>query len=167
MFAHQYLAAQTRRIGLGIAVAALAVTALFTPIGASAQEAEYETVTLAQKEQPGIVIPVTADLEVVARGKTTKDGTTYYNFLIRNNGPAAASNISAYKEAHAKALIGPGFQLVDNGYLPPLTLASGQSKVVTVKCTPPTGFYCAQGTALVFMNNTADPNHSNDIATIY
>jgi hypothetical protein len=167
MFATQHIAARTRRIGLGIAVAALAVTTLLSPIGAAAQEVEYEIVPLAQQEQTPIKIPVTADLEVVARGKTTKDGTTYYNFLIRNNGPAAASNISAYKEAHTKALIGPGFQLVDNGYLPPLSLASGQSKVVTVKCTPPAGFYCAQGTALVFMNNMADPNFSNDIATIY
>jgi hypothetical protein len=165
MFPTQHIAARTRRIGLGIAVTALAVTTLLAPIGASAQEAEYETITLAQNEQPPIKIPVTADLQVTARGKETKNGTTYYYFVVKNLGPANAPQITAYKEAHTKALIGNGFQLVDDGYFN-MSLASGQSQPVTVKCTPPAGHYCERGNALVFMNNMADPNFSNDVATI-
>jgi hypothetical protein len=168
MFNVGFLAAQSRRLGLGIAVAALTLTSLAAPISAFAAQTGDASGPMAPVK-PTIHAPVTidvrADLEVTARGKEVKNGTTYYHFLIKNLGPAPASQIIGYKEAHTYALVGNGFQLVDNGYFN-LSLASGESKAITVTCTPPAGMYCERGNALAYMNNNADPNFDNNVATI-
>ena len=60
--------------------------------------------------------------------------TVYYHLVVKNNGPANAPQITAYKEAHTQALIGNGFSLTDIGYFN-VSLTSGQSKAVTMICT--------------------------------
>jgi hypothetical protein len=96
---------------------------------------------------------------------TIKDGTTYYDFLIKNNGPAPAPLVHAYKEAQTNALIGPGCSIVGNSTWS-FSLGVGQSQPVEVKCTPPTGHNYAHGSAMVWMDNTADPNTNNNVVTI-
>ena len=182
MFSLRLLSLTSRRLGIGLAVAALAISTAAAPLSASAQEntidtdTNYEIVPMAQKDNgptttpPGPNTPVTnvakADLQVTARGKTQSGKTTLYHFNIRNNGPANAPQITGYKEAHTKALVGSGFALTDNTYFT-FGLNAGQEKNVTVSCTPQVGFYCSQGTVLVFMTTMTDPNGSNDIATTH
>ena len=152
----------SRRLGLGVAIAALSVTTLASPISAAAYDAD--AASLAQAGSTPIVIPMKADIQVTARGKTQVGTTTRYHFLVKNNGPANAPTVNAYKEAHTEALIGSGFQLVSNGYFT-LSLAAGQEKAVTVDCTPQAGYYCSRSNMLV-LNNPYDPNDSNNLATI-
>jgi hypothetical protein len=173
MFPTQQIAVQTRRIGLGIAVAALAVTALVAPMSASAQEEQYETIVMGQKAEtgvqkldPDIKIPVTSDISVTGRGKTTQGNTTTYHFLVKNNGPADAPKINLYREAQVQQVNGNGWSLVSNGYTY-LNLKSGESKAVTVVCTPQAGYSCIQGTAIVTLDTFADSNFSNDVAVIH
>lgn len=109
--------------------------------------------------------PPQADLQVLVRGKRTEGGVTKYFFTIKNNGPANAAPINAYKEAQAKAIIGSGFQLQDNGYFVIPSLAPGASKPITVSCTPPAGFVCKQATTLT-LSNSYDPNDGNNMATV-
>jgi hypothetical protein len=171
------------RLGLGLAIAALAISTVAAPLSASAQENillddSNGYAPMAQKENgatttpqqpdklPTLTIPMKADLQVTARGKTQEGATTKYHFVIKNNGPANAPQVVGYREAQTKALIGDGFALTDNTYFN-FGLNAGQEKVVTVSCTPQAGYYCSQGSALVFMNNMADPDFSNDIAVIH
>jgi hypothetical protein len=173
MFAvHQISATTFRRIGLGLAIAALSVTSFAPPLSASAHELSRESVVMAlgqQGDMPPIPAPNTplgvatkADIRVVARGKTQVGKTTKYTFVIRNLGPNASGNFNAYKEAQLQSA--SDFMLTDNGYFP-LSLASGQEKIVTVSCTPPVGFSCTQATVLS-VNNGTDPDNNNNIATL-
>jgi hypothetical protein len=165
MHALKHLSPVTRRLGLGVAVAALAVTTLASPTSASAHAAaDAASLAQAQAGSTPIVIPMKADIQVTARGKTQVGTTTRYHYVVKNNGPANAPTVNAYKEAHTEALIGSGFQLVSNGYFT-LSLAAGQEKAVTVDCTPQAGFYCSRSNLLV-LNNPFDPNDSNNLATI-
>ena len=166
MFNVRYIPTQFRRLGLGVAVAALALTSVISPVAAA--EKSPETGPTMPKPDGGasIAIPQKSDLQVTARGKEQKGTTTYYYFMIKNLGPAAASNIHAYKEAHTHAIIGNGAALVGQQSWT-LNLASGQSVPVTVTCTPQTGHYCHHANALVWLDTNADPNFSNDVATIY
>jgi hypothetical protein len=179
MFTLRSLSISSRRLGLGIAVAALAISTAAAPLSAFAQEnlanGDYEMTQMAQKDNgptqtpPNPNTPVTAmpkaDLQVTANGKTQNGKTTTYHFKIKNNGPANAPQIKGYKEAQTHALIGDGVNVTANGYFD-LSLNSGQEKSFTISCTPQTGYYCDKGIMLVFMNNMQDPNFSNDIATI-
>jgi hypothetical protein len=149
------------------------------PLSASAQEnvldESYEITPMAQKDNgptptqpnPGTVVTnaLKADLQVTALRKSQVGKTTQYHFKIRNNGPANAPQITGYKEAQTRALVGDGANMTDNGYFS-FGLNSGQEKNVTVSCTPQPGFYCSKGIVLVFMNNMQDPNFSNDMAVI-
>jgi hypothetical protein len=175
MFPTQHIAARTRRIGLGIAVAALAVTTMLAPIGASAQEQqqEYETVTLAQKDQPStqpsqppIKIPITSDISVIGRGKTTNGNTTTYHFLVKNLGPANAPKINLYRDAQIQQVNGPGWNIVGAGYTY-LDLKAGESQAVSLDCTPPAGYTCIQGQASVTLDTFADTNFRNDVIVIH
>src|SRR5687767_8982347 len=137
--------ARSRRFSFGIAIAALALATVASPMSASAAGG--------------------ADLQVLARGTTQKGTTTFYHFLIRNNGPDAAVNFSYYKEAQQLQVVGgPGFDLVNDGYFQ-ATLAAGQTKAVTVTCMPPAGWKCTQATVMT-LNNPTDPNGANNIQTI-
>jgi hypothetical protein len=173
MFPTQHIAARTRRIGLGIAVAALAVTTLISPIGASAQEQEYETIVMGQKEQPGtqpsqppIKIPVLSDIEITGRGKTVEGNTTRYHFLVRNLGPANAPKVNVFKQANIQEANGSGWNHVGASYLH-LDLKAGEAQPVTLECTPPAGYYCAEGIGQVTLDTFADTNFSNDLALIH
>ena len=165
MFTMSDLSLRSRRLGLGIAVAALALTSYAAPITVSAHEDTSENVRMSLSEDVNFSPPPQADLQVLAHGKRTEGGVTKYFFVIKNHGPSTAAPINAYKEAQAKALIGNGFQLQDNGYFVVPSLASGASKVIVVSCTPPVGFVCKQATTLT-LNNSYDPNNANNIATI-
>ena len=169
MFAQQH-STRIRRIGIGFAVAALAVTSFIAPLSASAYELSHETAVMAIG-QPGdpppapntpVAAPKKADIRVVARGKTQVGKTTKYSFVIRNLGPNASGNFNAYKEAQLTSAT--DFMLTDNGYFP-MSLASGQEQMVTVSCTPPAGFSCTQATVLT-LNNGTDPDNSNNIAVL-
>lgn len=166
MFNVGYLSVQIRRVGLGVAVAALALTTVISPVAAAEKSTETGPSVPKPDGDTSLTIPVKADIQVLARGKEIKNGSTYYYFVIKNLGPAPASNIHAYKEAHTHAIIGNGAALVGQQSWT-LNLASGQSQPVTVTCTPQTGHYCHHANALVWLEPNIDPNFSNDVATIY
>ena len=134
MFNLGFTSVQIRRLGLGVAVAALALTTLISPASAVENTPGTGPATPKPEGDTSLIVPKKADIQVTARGKTTQGGTTYYYFMIKNNGPANATNITAYKEAHTYQIGGPGFALVDNGYFS-LSLAAGQSTGVKVACT--------------------------------
>jgi hypothetical protein len=170
MIALRCLSAPSRRIGIGLAVAALAMTSFAAPLSAFAHEAAQATTVMAIG-QPGDTPPPTqtpatapkkADIKVVARGKTQTGNTTKYHFVIRNLGPSASGNFNAYKEAQLNN--GSDYQMTDNMYFP-LNLASGQEKMVTVTCVAPAGYTCTTGIALS-VNNGTDPDNSNNIAVL-
>ncbi len=167
MFNVGYISVRIRRLGFGVAVAALALTTAISPMAASAAEKSPETGPITPR--PGgdtpLTIPQKADLQVTARGKTIKGATTYYHFLVKNNGPANAPQVIGYKEAHTFEIGGDGFALVDNGYFY-FGLAAGQSKAVTVSCTPQPGFKCTQGSATAYMNTMPDPDNTNNHAVL-
>jgi hypothetical protein len=149
--------ARSRRLGLGIAVAALTLATFASPMSAFAAPVDP-----GHDPHPA---PGKSDLQVIARSQVTVGSTTKYNFLIKNNGPVAAVNFNAYKEAQQLQMpAGPGFALVDNGYFQ-ASLAAGQSMVVTVTCTPPAGWKCTQATVMT-LNNPTDPNGGNNMAVI-
>ena len=157
MFTLAQISARSRRLGLGIAIAALTITTLASPMSA-----------LAAPSGPGDAPAAPAlmsDLQVIAKGKTQIGRMTKFNFVIRNNGPAGIVNLNAYKEAHLKQVGGPGFDLVDDGYFT-MSLASGQEKPVTVTCVAGAGWKCKQATVLT-LNNPTDPNNANNIQTIF
>ena len=166
MFNVGYLSVQIRRFGLGVAVAALALTTVISPVAAAEKSTETGPITPKPDSDTSLTIPVKADIQVLARGKATKGNTTYYHFLIKNNGPANAPTINGYKEGHTLEIGGDGFEMVDNGYFY-FGLNAGQSKAVTVICTPQAGYYCEHGTVMAFLNTAADPDTSNNVATIY
>lgn len=170
MFTVEQASTRIRRISVGFAVAALALTSFVAPLTVSAHELSQATSVMAIG-QPGdtipspntpAAVPKKADIKVVARGKTKTGNTTKYHFVIRNLGPSASGNFDAYKEAQMTN--GSDFQLTDNGYFP-LNLASGQEKMVTVTCVAPAGYTCTQGIALS-VNNGTDPDNSNNIAVL-
>src|SRR5688572_18654964 len=147
MFNLGYIPVQIRRFGLGVAVAALALTTVISPVAAAEKSPETGPSMPKPDGSAPLTIPVKADIQVVARGKVTKGNTTYYHFLIKNNGPANAPQINGYKEGHTLEIGGDGFQMVDNGYFY-FGLNAGQSKAVTVTCTPQAGYYCEHGTGM-------------------
>jgi hypothetical protein len=179
MFTLRSLSISSRRLGLGIAVAALAISTAAAPLSAFAQEnlseGNYEITPMAQKDngptptQPNPNTPVTAmpkaDLQVTANGKTQNGKTTTYHFKVKNNGPANAPQINGWKEAQTHAVVGDGSNVTDNGYFF-FGLTSGQEKTFTISCTPQIGYYCDKGIMNVFMNNMQDPNFTNNIAVI-
>jgi len=150
---------------LVLALALLAVAGSAMPIAASAHEATSGTVRMSTAEGVNYSPPPQADLQVLPRGKRTEGGVTKFFFVIKNNGPSNAAPINAYKEAHAKAIVGSGFELQDAGYFVVPSLAPGATKAITVSCTPPAGFVCKQATTLT-LNNSYDPNNGNNMATI-
>ena len=156
MFSLTRFAIPSRRLGLGIAVAALAISAVATPMSAFA----------AQTPPGEMPIPgPKSDIQVIVRGKETNGTTTKFHFLLKNNGPSNLATVNYYKEGHKLQVAGgSGFALVDNGYLQ-MSLASGQSKPVTVTCTAPVNWKCTQATVIA-MNNPTDPNGGNNIQTI-
>jgi hypothetical protein len=164
MFALQHLTATSRRLGLGIALAALALTTIAPPSTVAAQATTIDAIWVAQTESFNDLVPATSDLEVTKQGKTKQGTTTSYHFRIKNLGPSAASTIHAHKQVYVEALIGNGSAIQDQlGWT--LSLAPGQSQDVTVTCTPPNGYYCSNATTLVWLSSNADPNHNNDVAT--
>ena len=166
MFNVEYMSVRIRRLGLGVAVAALALTTVISPVAAAEKSTETGPITPKPDSDTSLTIPVKADIQVLARGKATKGNTTYYHFLIKNNGPANAPMINGYKEGHTLETGGDGFEMVDTGYFY-FGLNAGQSKAVTVKCTPPAGYYCDHGSVMAFLNNANDPDNTNNHVTIY
>jgi hypothetical protein len=164
MFALHQLTASSRRLGLGIAVAALAITSIVSPLAAhAAPGGPIETPPPVENPAPATA-PKNADVKVIARGKTLHGHTTKYHFVVRNMGPTSSGAFQAYKEAwmtNAGNVI-----LTDNGYFPMASLASGQEQQITVSCNPLPGFTCSKAIALVLVNNTIDPNQFNNMATI-
>src|SRR5687768_8214118 len=106
MFTVDRVSTRIRRISIGFAVAALALTCATSPITVAAQEDIFEKVQVSQVEDVNFSPPPQADLQVMARGKRIDGGVTKYFFVIKNNGPANATPVNAYKEAQAKAMIG-------------------------------------------------------------
>jgi hypothetical protein len=168
MFTFSDLSARSRRLGIGVAVAALALASYAAPMTVSAHEGYLDTgesLRMSRSEDVNWSPPPQADLKVTARGKRTEGGVTKFFFVISNNGPANAAPINAYKEAQAKPMLGSGLMLLDDGYFVIPSLAPGASKSITVSCAPPAGFVCKQATTLT-LNNSYDPNGANNIATI-
>ena len=179
MFTLRSLSINSRRFGLGLAVAALAIRSVAAPLSASAQEnvldESYEITPMAQKDNgptppnpnPGTVVTsaLKADLQVTPNGKTQAGKTTTYHFKIKNDGPANAPQINGWKEAQTHALVGDGVNVTDNGYFF-FGLNAGQEKNFTINCTPQVGYYCDKGIMLAFMNNMQNPNSSNNMVTI-
>lgn len=172
------LSISSRRLGLGIAVAALVISAVAAPLSASAQVNildNTDVVPMAKKEngptqpQPDPGTPVDAmpraDVQVIPNGKTQFGRTTTYHFKIKNNGPANVPHVTGYKEAKTHAYEGDGQNVTDMGYFN-FSLNSGQIKGFTITCVPQGGYYCDKGTMLVFLNGVKETNFSNDIATI-
>jgi hypothetical protein len=48
-----------------------------------------------------------------------------------------------------------------------LDLKAGQSQAVTLECTPPAGYVCAEGIGQVTLDTFADTNFSNDVVVIH
>jgi hypothetical protein len=163
MFTIHQLSLHSRKLGLGIAVAAFAITSIVSPLAAHAATGQPgDTPPI---ENPGSlgVPPKKADLRIVARGKTQHGATTRYHFVIRNLGPDASGAFTAYKEAW---LTKPGdVKLTDNGYFSMASLASGQQTMITITCNPIPGYNCTKGIALT-LNNGTDPNLDNNMAVI-
>src|SRR5688572_19454522 len=106
MFALKQVSTRIRRLGLGIAIAALTLATVASPMSAFAAPSGPGDTPAAPSS--------TSDLQVIAKGKTQIGRMTKFNFVIRNNGPAGIVNFNAYKEAHLKQVGGPGFDLVDD-----------------------------------------------------
>jgi hypothetical protein len=157
MFTLTQISARSRRLGLGIAIAALTLATAASPMSAFAAQSGPDDMLLAPAP--------TSDLQVIAKGKTQIGRMTQFHFVIRNNGPAGLANFNAYKEAQLQQVGGPGFDLVDDGYFT-MSLASGQEKPVTVTCVAGAGWKCKQASALTLSNPT-DPNNANNMQTIF
>ena len=173
MFNLNQLTISSRRIGLGIAVAALTVTSLLTPLSASAHQNMVETVQKApggpiENPPPGdpYPSPFQADLKVVGRGKVQVGNTTQYSFAVTNLGPAAANNFNVFKEAHLKTIVGNSY-LVQSGGTSTMSLASGQTKSVIVTCAPPAGYQCTHANVVAWQTSGNDPDTNNNLGTIY
>jgi len=158
MFAFEQIASQSRRLVLGLAVAALAVTTLIAPAG-TAQAANLD---------PTLVMSgPTADLQAIAVGKHFTNGMWEYLFLIKNNGPAYANNVVIYKEAQLVNLNAGALIFQDNGYLS-ANIPAGGTYSVYVHCKPSNTFTCFQADVLakIGQGGPTDPNLNNDTAAI-
>ena len=172
------LSTSSLRLGLGLAVAALVISAVAAPLTASAQVNVLDNtniVPMAKNENGPTPLPPNpgtpldarprADVQVIANGKTQNGNTTTYHFKIKNNGPANVPHVTGYKEAKTHANVGDGQNITDFGYFN-FSLNSGQVKNFTITCVPQNNYYCDKGTMLVFLNGVQETNFANDIATI-
>ncbi len=159
MFTLQQVVAPSRRIVLGLAAVALAVTTLVSP-ASTAQAANVD---------PSVVRSLQlADLVATPVGKTVVGSSYTYTFSVTNLGPVKAPTVYVYQEAQLIRNDGLASAFQDNKWVTLGSLENGKTVPITVYCKQSNTYTCFQGDIFVKLGagSVTDPNPNNNTAAI-
>ena len=158
------LSGTIRRIALGTAAFALAVSVLAAPSGAQAAGIAPDPASGMRDMQFTILHP---DVAVQTNGTETNNGTLYYKFSLKNIGAATAHNVKTtrkvvYRYKFANTYAGESTAIVTTFSIPP-----GVVTPMTKMCDAPPAQYCDYATVSVeVLGSPSETNLSNNFGKI-